>query len=545
MQRGVTISALPPAKNLDWATIDEALKQKGIDDETRQKLKNKEIDPNQRKTYSPDFREAIVYLVKQDNYKQVQIAKALEIPMQTITTWCGRNDSISPAQGFDWQTTLRKEGVSAAKIEKLEKGKIAPAAQQKQYSNAYKEATVYLIRHPKYDYSQTQIAKALEIPIPMVSRWCRDDSISPAQGFDWQTILRQEGVSAAKIEKLEKGTIVPKKKTKHSLAYKEAIVYLVRHAKPKYTQAQIAEALDISETTVSSWCRDKSISPAQEFDWQTILRQGDVSEETIDKIKAGTITPAQQKKYSRAYKEATVYLIRHLKHGYTQAQMAETLDISEKTVSVWCNDKSISPGEEFDWQTILRQGDVSEETIDKIKAGTITPAQQKKYSRAYKEAIVYLIRHPKHDYTQAQMAEALDISGKTVSMWCNDKSISPGEEFDWEPILRKEGVLKEKIQQLEDRALPPAQRKTYSLAVKEAIVSLIRHYHYSQPQIAKALRISKKTVETWSYNKSICPSQLPWQRIEVTLREGGIEQNWIDELSKMKPAHSSRVQSAS
>ena len=500
-------------------------------------------EPRRRRVrqYSPEFREAIVYLVKQFeyDYSHTQIVNALGIPRQTITAWCN-NTSISPGDKFDWARSLRKEGIPEKTIEKLENRDIPPGKLRIRYSPAYKAAIVALVQ--QYNYKPFQIAKALNIPHITITSWCNDTSVPSAQKLDWATIdeaLRQEGIDDETIQKLKNRDIALDQRKTYSPNFKEAIVYLIRHC--GYGKSQIVEALGILLPTVASWCRDTSISPSEEFDWEPILRQEKVPEETIKQLKAGTIAPVQKKKYSLVFKEAVVALIRHC--GYGKSQIAQVLNILLPTVSDWCKDTSIAPGKEVDWEPILRQEKVPEETIKQLKARTLAPAQRKTYSHAYKAAIVSLVRH--YHYHQAQIAQVLNIPEKTVSNWCKDTSIAPGKEVDWEPILRQEKVPEETIKQLKARTLPPVQKRKYSLAFKEAIVSLVRHYHYSQPQIAEALRISKKTVETWSYNKSICTSPLPWQRIEVTLREEGIEQNWIDELSKMTPAHSSRVQSAS
>ena len=217
------------------------------------------------------------------------------------------------------------------------------------------------------------------------------------------------------------------------------------------TQKDLAYLLDVSSPTVGSW--ERGDTEPQKTNRVKIKELREKSKEDVEEMLDQEEKPVESKGI-RAIRD---------KHGLTQKELAEKLDVTPTTVSNWEQGETTPQSEMVD--KIQNIGVGEQEDEDTFTGDDIKQLRDEK------------------DLSQSDLAEKLGVSGGTVSNWERGES-SPGPDT---------------IERIQNIEASEEERETLS---GQEMKDLRGELDMSQSDLADRLDVSPGTVSNWETGKS-------------------------------------------
>ncbi len=229
------------------------------------------------------------------------------------------------------------------------------------------------------------------------------------------------------------------------------------------TQKELAELLDVSSVTISSW--ESGNTKPQKENKENIV-------ELREKSKAEVEDMLEREEEDDGQEEPAldVRSVRD-KHGLTQEEFAEVLGVTATTVSNWEQGET-TPSEERieEMQTLDGLSEEEEE-----ETGTSISGDEIKQIRS------------ERDLSQSELAEQLGVSAGTVSNWERGKSRPESDKLDQLQDLAEQERTDEDES---DGAFSAEDLKTFR-----------DEHDLSQAELADELGVSAGTISNWERGK--------------------------------------------
>jgi DNA-binding transcriptional regulator YiaG len=218
------------------------------------------------------------------------------------------------------------------------------------------------------------------------------------------------------------------------------------------TQKQLADLLEVSSVTISSW--ESGNSKPQKRNKEKIIELRETSRSDVEDMLGGDPDEDETSPDIRAIRD---------EHGFTQKEFAKKLDVSPATVSNW------------------EQGETNPQpdTVEQIKTLDVEEGDTED---PFTGDDIKQLRDEK-GFSQSELADKLGVSAGTVSNWERGES-SPGPDT---------------IERIQNIEASEEERETLS---GQEMKDLRGELDMSQSDLADRLDVSPGTVSNWETGKS-------------------------------------------
>eukprot|EP00958_Prasinococcus_capsulatus_P003617 scaffold325_cov538-Prasinococcus_capsulatus_cf.AAC.2 len=243
-------------------------------------------------------------------------------------------------------------------------------------TEARKARLVQLLSDAEYDISQRALAEALGVSQPLVCRQMRQPSMAEHLAT-WR--------SARPTAENGRWTVWTE-------ARKARLVQLLRDAQYDISRKELAEALGVSQPSVSKQMRQPSMAQHLAV-WRRARPTG------------GGVLPTV---WTEARKARLVQLLSDAEYDISQKALAEALGVSQMSVSRQMGQPSMAEHYAA-WRSA------------RPTAGGVLPTV---WTEAYKARLVQLLRDAQYDISQKALAEALGVSYASVFRQMREPSMA-------------------------------------------------------------------------------------------------------------------------